>query len=317
MTSESSRAQTPNTAFSMEDFAKALDQHTYDFKKGDIVRGTVFEHGSDGVYVDIGGKSAGFVPLGEVALERVAESAIAEALPLQTERDFLIVREQDGDGQVLLSVKQLYVKQAWDELKEMETSGEAVQVYITGVNRGGVTGEVKGLRAFIPRSHLLEKEDLDSLVGQSLTAICLDVRPDDRKLVLSQRNAMRATAMQQLSANTLVEGTVVSIKPYGAFIDLGNITGLLHITQISGASVRALTTLFDIGQSIKVVILEIDEYKNRISLSTKVLESYPGEILEKTDALMASAEERFAQAQAEKNDGTAPPTTEGIEATQE
>lgn len=307
MTSELPRAQTSQASFSMEDFAKALDQHTYDFKKGEIVRGTVFEHSSDGVYVDIGGKSAGFVPLPEVALERVAESAIAQVLPLQTERDFLILREQDSEGQVLLSVKQLYVKQAWDELVEMQDSGKAVQVRIMGVNRGGVTGEVMGLRAFIPRSHLLEKEDLDSLVGQTVMATCLDVQPGDRKLVLSQRNAMRAEAMQQLVANTLVEGTVASIKPYGVFVDLGKITGLLHISQVSGVSVRTLTTLFTIGQAIQVAILEIDEYKNRISLSTKILERYPGEILEKIDDVMANAQERFVQAQA---DSGTPPTVE-------
>jgi len=301
MSPESSRAQASNVSFSMEDFEKALEGHTYEFKKGQIVRGTAFEYSSDGVYVDIGGKSAGFVPLQEAALERVTESQLAEVLPLQEERDFLILREQDGEGQVLLSVKQLYVKQAWDELAEMQDSSKTVPIQITGVNRGGVTGEVKGLRGFIPRSHLVEKEDLESLIGQSLTVVCLDVRPDDRKLVLSQRNAVRAAAMQQLVANSLVEGTVASIKPYGVFVDLGQIAGLLHITQISGNSVRDLTTLFKVGQSLKVAILDIDEYKNRISLSTKVLEAYPGEILDKMDAVMETAEERFEKTQAEAN----------------
>ena len=104
--------------------------------------------------------------------------------------------------------------------------------------------------------------------------------------------------MGKLEKDTLQSGKIVKIQPYGVFVDLNGVTGLLHITQVSGARINALDTVFKLGQEVQVVILEIDEIKNRISLSTKVLESHPGELLENFEGLMASAPERFEKKQA-------------------
>lgn len=291
--SESNPSQDHDISFSMEDFAQALEGQSYDFNRGTIIRGKAFEHGTDGVYVDIGGKSSGFVPLSEMALERVTEADLPEILPLEEEREFYILRGQDDNGQVVLSLRQLQLQQAWEELQEIQESGKSLSMEVTGKNQGGVTGEVMGLRAFVPRSHLLQRDNLDSLLGQQLTVTCLEVNPETKKLVLSQREAMRATAMQQIVAKTVVTGKIVSIKPYGVFVDIGGVTGLLHISQVSGTQIESLTQLFQIGQDISVVITDVDEYKNRISLSTKVLEEYPGELVERFEAVMANAEERY------------------------
>ena len=293
MTSDSIPSQ-PNSSFSLDDFAQALDQYNFQFKRGQTVRGKVSDYGSEGAYIDIGGKSPGFVPLQEASLERVTN--LSEVLPRQEEIEFLIVREQDAEGQVILSRRQLLIQQVWNHLSELAENGSSVQMRVTGTNRGGVTGEVEGLRAFIPRSHLIEKEDLDSLVGQSLGATFLEINPEQNKLVLSQRQAARAAVISKLEPGQLVEGTVASIKPYGVFVNLDNVTGLLHIKQVSNSHVDSLTTLFRIGQPIKVMIADLDEVKNRISLSTKVLENYPGEILEKLDEVMATASERAEKA---------------------
>ena len=294
MTSDSIPSQEPNSSFSLDDFAQALDQYNFQFKRGQTVRGKVSDYGSEGAYIDIGGKSPGFVPLQEASLERVTN--LSEVLPRHEEIEFLIVREQDAEGQVILSRRQLQIQQVWNHLSELAENGSSVQMRVTGTNRGGVTGEVEGLRAFIPRSHLIEKEDLDSLVGQSLGATFLEINPEQNKLVLSQRQAARAAVISKLEPGQLVEGTVASIKPYGVFVNLDNVTGLLHIKQVSNSHVDSLTTLFRIGQPIKVMIADLDEVKNRISLSTKVLENYPGEILEKLDEVMASASERAEKA---------------------
>ncbi|MGK7873191.1 MAG: S1 RNA-binding domain-containing protein [Xenococcaceae cyanobacterium] len=294
MTSESTSSQEHNQPFSMDDFAQALEQYDYQFEKGQVVRGKVFQYDSEGAYIDIGGKSPGFVPLREASLKRVTD--LSEFLPLQEEMDFLIISGQNAEGQVTLSRRQLEIKQAWDNLTESAESGKSVQMRVTATNKGGVIGEVEGLRAFIPRSHLIEKEDLESLIGQLLTANFLEVDPERNKLVLSQREAARAAAISKLEREQLMEGKVVSIKPYGVFVDLDGVTGLLHIKQVSGSHVDSLTTLFQIGQQIKVMIVDIDEYKNRLSLSTKVLENYPGEILEKMDEVMATASERVQKA---------------------
>ena len=286
---------TPNPAFSMDDFAKALDQYDYQFEKGQIVRGRVDQHTSDGAFIDIGGKSSAFISLREISLENV--TSIAEALPIDAEFDFLMTRGQDAEGQVTLSLRQLLLQKAWENVREISESGKSVQLRVTGVNKGGVTGEVEGLKGFIPRSHLIEKNDLDSLIGQLLTATFIQIDQENNKLVLSQREIARANAISQLAVGKLLSGTVVKLQPYGVFVDCGGVTGLLHAKQVTGAFFNSPMTFFKVGQAIQVVVAEIDEYKNRISLSTKILEAHPGEILENFAEVMETAAERLKQAQ--------------------
>ncbi|XTZ11047.1 MAG: S1 RNA-binding domain-containing protein, partial [cyanobacterium endosymbiont of Rhopalodia yunnanensis] len=221
---------------------------------------------------------------------------LVEVLPLNEECKFLIISDQNAEGQVKLSVRQLQLQQAWDYVAELVETGQTVQMLVTQTNKGGVIGKVEGLRGFIPRSHLLEKEDLESLVGKSLTANFLEVNQENNKLVLSQRRAIMTVQMNQITVGTLVAGKVARIQPYGIFVDLNGVTGLLHITQISGSRIDSLNTLFKFGQEIQVVVLNIDEYKGHISLSTKVLENYPGEILDNFDEVMKKTPERVKQA---------------------
>ncbi|BAQ59711.1 SSU ribosomal protein S1p [Geminocystis sp. NIES-3708] len=285
----------------MDDFAQALEQEQYDyhFNKGEIVKGKVFQHDSSGVYVDIGGKSPGFVPLSEASWQNVTN--IADILPLHEEFEFLIIKEQDSEGQVKLSRRQLFIEQAWDNLIEIQEKGKVVQMLVTGVNRGGVIGQIDGLRAFIPRSHLIEKDDFEKLIDQSLPANVLQIDRGQNKIVLTQRDLARSAAMTNLQEGEVVQGKVVKIQPYGVFVDFGGIAGLLHIKQISEGQISALSNVFKIGEEVKVVVLEIDEIKNRISLSTKVLEIYPGEFLEKKDLVMETAEQRLADKKAKIN----------------
>ena len=287
----------PNSAgsFSMEDFENALREYDYEFSRGQKIQGTVVQITSDGAYVDIGGKSPAFVPTNEAALGFV--NNLEAILPVGETREFIIIREQDSDGQVTLSIRQLALDKAWADIQEMAETGKSTQIRITGANKGGVTGEVMGLRAFIPRSHLQQRDNLESLTGQLLTATFLEVNQENRKLVLSQRDAMRAVAMNSIQERALMPGRIVNIKPYGVFVDLEGATGLLHIKEISNARVESLNTLFEVGQEIKVIIKQIDEYQNRMSLSIKALEEYPGENIEKLEQVMANAEERWDKAQ--------------------
>jgi len=278
----------------MDDFAKALEEHDYEFKRGQVVQGKIYNYESDGVYVDIGGKSLAYVPLSEVSLQSAQD--LSEVLPLHEEIDFLIIREQNSEGQVTLSRRQLEIKQIWDELLESQESGKSMQVRVKSVNKGGVTVNLRGLRGFIPRSHLSQRQDLESLIGQSLTVNFLEVDRDRNKLVLSQREAIRAESFSQLELGQLVEGTVVAMKPFGVFVAFDNITGLLHIKQVSQNAIESLPALFQIGQPIKVMIAGLDEGKSRVSLSTKVLENYPGEMLENMPEVMGSAEARAERA---------------------
>lgn len=279
-----------NSSFSMDDFAKALEQQDFQFQKGQVVRGKVFQHENDGAYVDIGGKSAAFLPINEVSLKSVTN--LAELLPLQEEQEFVIIREQDADGQVTLSRRQLEINQIWERLTQMQESSQSLQVRVTGVNKGGVTVNAQGLRGFIPRSHLVESNDLEALKGQTLSATFLEIDRSNNKLVLSNRLATRSASFSQLEPGQLVEGKITGIKPFGAFVDLDGVSGLLHIKQISQKYIESLPSLFQVGQEIKAVIVDLDEGKGRISLSTRVLESYPGEMIENMNEVMENAEAR-------------------------
>jgi small subunit ribosomal protein S1 len=278
----------------MDDFAKALEQHNYEFQKGQVVRGKVFEYDSNGAYVDIGGKSSAFLPIEEAALRTVTD--LSEVVPLDEERDFLIIREQDADGQVTLSLRQLQIQQAWEDLIELQETGKVLQVRVSGANKGGVTVDVQGMRGFIPRSHLVERDNIESLIGQSLSVNFLEVDREREKLVLSQRMATQSNAFKDLQIGQLVEGKVSSIKPFGVFVDLEGVSGLLHIKQVSQKYIDNLGKLFAPGQPLKALVVDLDEGRGRISLSTRVLENYPGEMVDKMADVMDTAEERSERA---------------------
>lgn len=294
MNSESMSSPQKNPSFSRDDFAKALEGYEFEFNKGQVVSGRVVQHSPEGVFVDIQAKSLAFLPLREIPA--TGETDLTEILPLETERDFLIIKEQDAEGQITVSVRQLELQHAWEDLAILKEEGETVEILVTGTNKGGVTGEVKGIRGFIPRSHLVQKDNLDSLIGQSLRGNLIEVDAERNKLVLSQRQMARAAAISELQEGDLVEGKISRIESYGVFVDLKGITGLLHIRQISNQHIESIFNLFRVGESVKAVIIELDEIKKRISLSTKILEEYPGEIIEQKDKLLESADERLEKA---------------------
>ncbi|MFZ4677531.1 MAG: S1 RNA-binding domain-containing protein [Nodosilinea sp.] len=278
--------------FSAEDFAKALEAHDYDFQVGSTVRGTVISFAPDGATIDIGGKSSAFLPIREAAVRAI--SSLEGVLEPDVEYSFQVIRDQDADGQVLLSIRKLQLKRLWDKLAELAEAGAVQEVKVTGYNKGGVTVDVEGLRGFVPRSHLGRTyENLEDAVGQRLTVGFLEVNPAANKLVMSARMAARSQVMGTLALGQLIEGTVASLKPFGAFIDFDGISGLLHIKQISKNYVESLPTVLKVGQPIKAVIVALDPERNRISLSTKVLEKYPGELLKESEAVFADAENRL------------------------
>lgn len=278
--------------FSAEDFAKALESHDYQAQMGSRVKGTIVNVDNDGASVDIGGKSTAFLPIREASLRQVR--TLEDLFEVGQELEFQVIREQDAEGQVLLSIRQLQLAELWEKLKTLEAESQVIEAKVTGTNKGGVIVDVDGLRGFVPRSHLSQrKEDLEEFVGQTLTLGLLEINPGNNKLVLSERIAARSRAMDQLELGQLIEGTVASLKPFGVFVDFNGVTGLLHIKQISKNYVESLPTVFRPGQTVKAVVVALDPERNRISLSTRVLEKYPGEVLKETDAVMADAENRI------------------------
>jgi len=276
--------------FSVEDFAQALAAQSLDFRPGQVVRGRIFQYQSDGIWVDIGAKSPAFLPLKEAGIG--SEEDLSQLFPLKSEAEFLILKE-DAAGQILLSARRLRLRRLWEELAEKQARGEVVTAPVIGINKGGVVVDVQGLRGFIPRSHLLQRGSLEELVGQLLTASLLEVNPAANKLVLSERVARQAESLGIYTTGQVVRGKVSALKPFGVFVELeeGG-SGLLPIKQVSQSFVASLSDLFQPGQPIKAVVIDVDEAKGRIALSLRVLERYPGEALEQLSTLIEEAEER-------------------------
>ncbi|NJM70490.1 MAG: S1 RNA-binding domain-containing protein [Scytonema sp. RU_4_4] len=294
MDSEAKFSQKADSSFTMDDFAKALEKHDYQFQKGQVVNGRVFQLDPDGAYVDIGGKSSAFVPRDEASLRAVTN--LSEVLPLNESLEFIIIRDQDAEGQVTLSRRQLEIKHIWERLAQMQENSQTTQVRVINMNKGGVTVDVQGLRGFIPRSHLVERDNLEALKGQSLTAGFLEVNRTNNKLILSQRIATRSASFSLLEVGQLMEGKVTGIKPFGVFVDLDGTSALLHIKQVSQKFIENLEKVFQVGQPIKAVIIDLDEGKGRVALSTRVLENFPGEMLENMNEVMASSQARAERA---------------------
>jgi small subunit ribosomal protein S1 len=197
----------------------------------------------------------------------------------------------NADGQITLSLRQLEIKALWEEIQTYEP-GHTLTVRVTGTNKGGLTANFKSIKAFIPRSHVVQRENQEELIGQRLTVAILEADPERKKLVLSQRQAQRAQRITELEIGQLVSGTVADTRPFGAFVDLGGISGLLHINNISQNYVSSVSALLPNGTPLKAIVMDLDQQRGRVSLSTSVLENRPGEVLEEFAAVMSDAEQR-------------------------
>ena len=280
--------------FDEDAFLAALDENEPVGTTGDVVTGTVIGMESDGVYVDIGGKAPGFMPKSECGLGVITN--LKERFPKGLEIQVLVTREQNADGMVTISCRALALRQSWDKVKNLEKEGKVAQVKVTGFNRGGVTCDLEGLRGFIPRSQLQNGENHEALVGKTLGVAFLEVNPETRKLVLSEKKAATASRFAELEVGQLVEGLVAAVKPYGLFIDLGGISGLLHQSMITGGSLRSIREVFDQGDTVKALITELDPGRGRIALNTALLEGQPGELLINRDGVMEEATDRANRA---------------------
>lgn len=281
--------------FDEEAFLAALDENAPVGTTGEVIKGTVIALESDGVYVDIGGKAPGFMPKSEAGLGVITN--YQERFPKGLELEVLVTREQNADGMVTISCRALELRKSWDKVKVLEKEGKVVQVIVSGFNRGGVTCDLEGLRGFIPRSQLQDGENHQELVGKTLGVAFLEVNSGTRKLVLSEKRASVAARFQELEVGQLVEGLVASVKPYGLFIDLGGISGLLHQSAITNGSLRSIREVFDQGDRVSALITDLDPGRGRIGLNTALLEGPPGELLIDKDKVMAEASDRATRAQ--------------------
>mmetsp|Transcript_19695 Transcript_19695/g.30892 ORF Transcript_19695/g.30892 Transcript_19695/m.30892 type:complete len:392 (+) Transcript_19695:68-1243(+) len=280
---------------SYDDFEGLLGEQRLSFNRDEVVRGTVVQFDVSSALVDIGGKAAAYLPLREMSLIPIEKEQMGDIVSLDQEYEFKIVSGENAEGQVTLSLKRIQFEQAWERVQAMQVEDAVFDATIISVNRGGAVVDIQGLRGFLPGSHLVGGQPSEESIGQSLRLKFLEVNAETGKLVVSNRRAVLEEEMKELSRGDVVDGVVKTLKPYGAFVDIFGMSGLLHISQISYDRIDDLEAVLTVGQKMKVMIIDHDKVNGRIALSTKTLEPEPGDMLKDPAKVMAMAEETAAK----------------------
>lgn len=284
-------SSTEGLNFSYDDFDAAVALTTYSFNRNDVVKGTIVQYENGGAIVDIGAKASAFLPTQESSLFLAQGASIETSVDLEQELEFQIISEEDENGQLMVSVRRIQYRQAWEKVIAQQTEDEVFEAEVVAVNRGGAICLVQGLRAFLPGSHLTGQLPTDELVGQTLPLKFLEVNQEDNKLVVSNRRAVVEQQMSDLSRGDIIPGIVKALKPYGAFVEVGGMSGLLHISQISYDRIEDLEKVLQPGQAVKCMIIDHDKVNGRIALSTKTLEPEPGDMLRDSAKVFEMAEQ--------------------------
>lgn len=281
MTADRTLEQEKKSKEALSEFERLLDKFDYNFKKGDLVKGTVVGYDSSGVIVDIGAKTAAVVPLKEVS--NIYTKSPQDVVKIGEEREFLIIRDEDDDGQMTLSLKKVSSAYSWKKLEELKEEDAVVEGEVTSTVKGGILVDVLGLRGFVPSSHIRAK-DIESLVGQKIQLKILSIDAQQNNLIMSHRKVVseqqaehRKDVFEKLDVGQIVEGEVVRLADFGAFIDIGGIDGLLPLSQMSWRWVDHPADILSVGDKVNVEIIGIDHDKQRVSLSIKSQQPDPWE----------------------------------------
>jgi len=244
--------------------------------EGEIVRGTVLSIDDKDVLVDVGFKSEGVISLSE--FPDPSSIKVGDIL------DVFLEKMENQDGLVVLSKQRADFVRVWDRVKEAHDSEQVVEGRMVRRIKGGVVVDLYGVEAFLPGSQiaLRQVQNVDSLLGQNVRVKIIKLNKRRRNIVVSrravleeERDRMKATILKDLAKDQIREGQVKNITDFGAFVDLGGIDGLLHITDMSWGRVAHPSEMVKIGDRIRVKVLNFDPEKERISLGLKQLEPYP------------------------------------------
>ena len=265
------------------DFASAFEKTMTRIHNGQVLEGTVISVVDGEVFVNVGYKSDGVIPVGELSSDSdvKAEDLFHEGDTIEVE----VTKVNDGDGNVLLSRKNVESKKLWDELLSQENIEEKIFDAVgKEVVKGGLIADISGIRAFVPASQVSTKyiENLNEFVGKPMKLKVLEVDRQRKRIVASQKQVLIAeqaaekhAKWEQLVVGSKVNGVVRRIADFGAFVDIGGIDGLVHVTDAAWGRVKHPSDVFAIGQEIEVIILNVDVEKERVSLGYKQLQPKP------------------------------------------
>jgi small subunit ribosomal protein S1 len=252
-----------------------------EINEGEVVHGTVVRVDKDEVLVDIGYKSEGVIPVAELTIRRSVNPA--DEVAVGEEVDALVLTKEDADGRLILSKKRARFELAWKKIEGAAESGEPVVGKVIEVVKGGLILDL-GVRGFLPASlvDIRRVQDLEEFLGRELRCKVIELNRSRNNVVLSrravledERKEMRQAILDRLSPGDVIEGQISNIVDFGAFVDLDGMDGLIHISELSWSHVNHPSEVLEIGQTVKVKVLDIDRDRQRISLGLKQTQADP------------------------------------------
>ncbi len=262
-------------------FDDAVNQTIVEFEDGDIVKGVVVKVDKDEVLLDIGFKSEGVIPSRELSIRHDVDAH--EIVSLGDEVEALVLQKEDKEGRLVLSKKRAQYERAWADIEKIKDSSGVVRGPVIEVVKGGLILDI-GLRGFLPASlvELRRVRDLQPYVGKEIEAKIIELDKNRNNVVLSRRAWLEETQKEQrgeflvnLKPGEIRKGVVSSVVNFGAFVDLGGMDGLVHVSELSWKHVDHPSSVVAVGDEVTVQVLDVDLDKERISLSLKATQSDP------------------------------------------
>jgi small subunit ribosomal protein S1 len=279
---------TPERDLTPEELILAMEASFKDFNDGDIVDGEVVKIDRDEVLLDIGYKSEGVIPSKELSIRHDVDPN--EVVKVGDKIEALVLQKEDKEGRLILSKKRAQYERAWGRIEEVMTSGQTIKGPVIEVVKGGLILDI-GLRGFLPASlvDLRRVRDLHPFVGTELEAKIIELDRNRNNVVLSRRAFLeesqsegRKSFLQSLQKGERRKGTVSSIVNFGAFVDLGGVDGLVHVSELSWKHVDHPGEVVAVGQEVEVEVLDVDLERERVSLSLKATQEDPWKEFERT-----------------------------------
>jgi len=287
--------------YSDEEMQALIDGTMTEFDDGDLVMGTIVRVERDEVLLDIGYKSEGVIPVRELSIRKDADPS--DIVSLGDEVEALVLQKEDKDGRLILSKKRAEYERAWNRVEGKFTGKENVEGEVIEIVKGGLIIDI-GLRGFLPASlvDLRRVKDLSHFLGQSLEARVIEMDRNRNNVVLSRRLVLeegrkheRAEILGKLQKGMILPGNISSIVDFGAFVDLGGIDGLVHISELSWSHVNHPSEVVRVGDPVNVQVLEVDLGRERISLGLKQTTEDPWKQLAKSFPIESIIEGRITK----------------------
>lgn len=268
----------------IDDFERAVEATVLQFKEGDIVEGTIVSVDAEGAMVDIGFKSEGLIPTRELSIRNNIDPG--EVVKVGDRVEAVVLDMEDDEGRLVLSKKRAMYERAWGRIQEIADQEGTVEGTVIEVVKGGLIVDI-GLRGFLPASlvDLRRVRDLEPFIGDTITAKVIELDRARNNVVLSRRAHLeealaeeRTEFLDNLEEGEIREGTVSSVVNFGAFVDLGGMDGLVHVSELSWQHVNHPGEMVKVGDKVKVKVLEVDRDRERISLSMRQTTSDPWDV---------------------------------------